>query len=72
MKKMLLASAIALSVSTAYAGGVAEPVMETAVIAERTSSSAAGIVVPLLLLLLVAALVTSGSDTPVEVFNPPL
>ena len=47
----VLASAFAVTASTAFAGGVAEPVMEPEVVAAATSSSAAGVIVPLLLLL---------------------
>lgn len=59
MKKIALAAALSVAASTAFAGGVAEPVMEAEVVAARTSSSAGGIVVPLLLLLVVAALVSA-------------
>ncbi len=58
MKKFALAAALSLAASTAFAGGMAQPVVEPApVVAAATtnSSSAGGIVVPLLLLLVVAA-----------------
>jgi len=54
MKKIALAAVLAVVASTAFAGGVAEPVMEPEVVAATTGSSG-GILVPLLLLLLVAA-----------------
>ena len=64
-------TAIALSsliAAPAFAGGIAEPIIEPEVIVEDTSSSAAGIVVPLLLILLLAAAV-SGSDDDVEILE---
>ena len=62
MKKLALALGLTVAASTAFAGGMAEPVMEPAVVAAATSSSSAGIIVPLLLLLLVAAAVSGGSS----------
>ena len=59
MKKLALAAAVSLAASTAFAGGMAEPVMEPAPVVEKASSSG-GIVVPLLLLLVVAAAVASN------------
>jgi hypothetical protein len=62
MKKLsLFAGAAMLVASTAFAGGVAEPVMEPEVVAAATSSSAAGVIVPLLLLLVVAAALSSSN-----------
>ncbi|MEH7828690.1 hypothetical protein [Gemmobacter denitrificans] len=55
MKKLALAAVLSVAATTAFAGGVAEPVMEPEVVEAATSSSAGGIVVPLLLLLVVAA-----------------
>ncbi|MCC0063435.1 MAG: hypothetical protein H6895_05005 [Defluviimonas sp.] len=55
MKKLALAAAISVAATSAFAGGMAEPIMEPAPVVEKASSSAGGIVVPLLLLLLVAA-----------------
>jgi hypothetical protein len=60
MKKTVAALVLCLSASTAFAGGVAEPVMEPEVVAAATSSSAAGVVVPLLLLLVIAAALSGG------------
>lgn len=60
MKKIALAAALSVAASTAFAGGMAEPTMEPAVVAAATSSSAGGIIVPLLLLLVVAAAVSSN------------
>jgi hypothetical protein len=63
MKKiLLLSSALVLSASvSAYAGGMAEPVMEPEVVEAATSSSSAGIVVALLLLLVIAAAASGGN-----------
>jgi hypothetical protein len=57
MKKLVLAAALTGAASTAFAGGMSEPVpdMPPVIIEEDTSSSAAGIIVPLLLLVLVLA-----------------
>ena len=56
MKKLALAAALSVTASTAFAGGMAEPVMEPEVVVKETSSSSsAGVLVPVLLLLLVAA-----------------
>ena len=55
MKKIALAAVLSVAASTAFAGGVVEPVMEPEVVEAATSSSAGGIIVPLLLLLVVAA-----------------
>ena len=59
MKKLALAAAVSLAASTAFAGGMAEPVMEPEVVVEKSSSSG-GMVIPLLLLLVVAAAVASN------------
>jgi len=61
MKKIALAAALSLAATTAFAGGVSEPVMEEEVVAAATSSSASGIIVPILLLLVIAAAVSSSS-----------
>ena len=55
MKKLALAAALSVAASNAFAGGMAEPVMEPEVVEANTSSSAGGIIVPLLLLLVIAA-----------------
>ena len=59
MKKLALAAAVSLAASTAFAGGMAEPVMEPAVVVEKSSTSG-GMIIPLLLLLVVAAAVASN------------
>ena len=60
MKKLVLAAALTAAASTAFAGNMAEPVIEAPVIVEETaSSSAGGIAIPLLLL---AVLAVAASD----------
>ncbi|WP_212522882.1 hypothetical protein [Actibacterium sp. MT2.3-13A] len=55
MKKVALAAALTLAATTAFAGGMAEPVMEPEVIVEDSASSNGGILVPLLFVVMVAA-----------------
>ena len=57
MKKIALAAVMAATATSAFAGGLAEPMIEAPVIVEETAatSSSAGIVVPLLLLAIIAA-----------------
>ncbi len=59
MKKFALAAAFAGAASTAFAGNVAEPIMEMApvVVMEETagSSSSAVFIIPLILVVLIAA-----------------
>lgn len=57
MKKFVLAAALTVVASSAFAGSLADPIIEAPVIVEEASSSSAGIIVPLVLLLLVAAAV---------------
>lgn len=61
LRKLLLCgtAALALYAGLAQAGGLAEPVMDPAVVEAKTTSSA-GIVIPILLLILVAAALASG------------
>jgi hypothetical protein len=59
MKKLALASAIALTATGAFAGGIAEPVMEPEVVEAKAGTSSAGIIIPILLLILIAAAVAS-------------
>ncbi len=63
MRRILLGgtAAFALSIGAAQAGGMAEPVMEPAVVEAATSSSSGGLIVPLLLLLIIAAAASGGS-----------
>lgn len=55
MKKLALAAALTAAASTAFAGGMDEPMMEAPVIMEETADSSANIWVPLILLAVVAA-----------------
>lgn len=57
MKKLVLAAALTAGASTAFAGSVADPVVEPAVVVEEAASSSAGVIVPLLIVALVAAVV---------------
>jgi hypothetical protein len=59
MKKIALAAALSVAATSAFAGGMAEPVMEPEVVVEEASSSS-GALIPLLLLVLVAAAVASN------------
>ncbi len=59
MKKLALAAALAVTASTAFAGGLVEPTMEPEVVVTETTSSSGGILVPLLLLLIVAAAISA-------------
>ena len=62
MKKLALAAAItAVAAGAAFAGGMAEPVMEMApVVEEASTSSAGGLIIPLVLLALVALAVANN------------
>lgn len=60
MKKVALAAVLSIAATSAFAGGLAEPIMEAPVIVEETTSSSGGIVVPLLLLAVVAAVVANN------------
>ena len=60
MKKIALAAALSVAATTAFAGGVVEPVMEPEVVAAATTSSSGGILIPLLLRVIVAAAVSSN------------
>ncbi|WP_343080377.1 hypothetical protein [Ostreiculturibacter nitratireducens] len=61
MKKLALAAALSAFATTAFAGGMAEPVVEPEVIVEETAGTSGGIVVPLLLLALVAVAVSHNN-----------
>jgi len=55
MKKIALAAVLSVAATGAFAGGLAAPILEPAIIIEETTSSSGGIVVPLLLLALLIA-----------------
>lgn len=59
MKKLALAAVLAATASTAFAGGLVEPVQEPEVV-EAQAASSGGILIPLLIVLLVAAAVSSN------------
>ena len=59
MKKLVLAAALTAAASTAFAGTIAEPVVEAPVIVEETTGSSGGIWLPILLLVIVGAAVAS-------------
>jgi hypothetical protein len=58
MKKLALAAVLAATASTAFAGGLVEPVQDPAPVVEQASSSG-GILIPLLLLIVIAAAVAA-------------
>jgi hypothetical protein len=55
MKKIALAAVLSVAATTAFAGGMAEPIMEPEIVKAATSSSSGGLIIPLLLLLVIAA-----------------
>ncbi len=57
LKAAIVASVIA---APAFAGNLAEPIIEPTVVAAATSSSSGGILIPLLLVILLAAAVSSN------------
>jgi hypothetical protein len=69
MIRTLLASAAIAGIATlpAFAGGMAEPVMEPEIIVEESTGTGGGWVVPLVLLAVVAAVASSsgGGDAPI-------
>jgi outer membrane cobalamin receptor len=61
LKKIALATALSLAATSAFAGGLVEPITPEPVVVDDTrTSSSGGIIVPLLLLLVVAAAVASN------------
>ena len=67
MKKLLagIASIILLGTATAYAGGMAEPVMDATVVEAATSSASQQIIIPLLLLLVLVAAASAPDGSPI-------
>jgi len=55
MKKIALAAVITMTATAAFAGGMAEPMIEPEIIETATSSSAGGLIIPLLLLAVLVA-----------------
>ena len=66
MKKLSLAAVLSLGATSAFAGGLAEPIVDAPVVAAATSSSA-GILVPLILLVLVGAAIALARPAPTPV-----
>lgn len=60
MKKLVIAAAMVAAASTAYAGSMAEPIIEAPVIVEETTSSSSGLLIPLLLLVAIGAAIALG------------
>ena len=58
MKKLVLAAAMTAAASTAFAGTIADPIIEAPVIVEETRGSSAGIVIPLIILAVLLAAAT--------------
>jgi hypothetical protein len=66
MHKLLVSVAtIAALAGAAYAGGLAEPVMEEEVVEAKAGTSGAGVIIPLLLLVIIAAVLAGDDDTAV-------
>lgn len=63
MKKLVLAAAISLAATSAFAGNLKKPVMEAPVAVQeaKKTSSSSPIVVPLILLAIVVAAVASSN-----------
>ncbi|MEM0934653.1 MAG: hypothetical protein AAF646_03640 [Pseudomonadota bacterium] len=59
MKKVALAVALSAAASTAFAGGLDEPIVEPEIIVEETGTAGA-ILVPLLVLILIGAAVAAS------------
>ena len=57
---LTLAAIVGLSASTAFAGGMSEPVMEPEIVVEESTGTSGGVVVPLLLLAVIAAVAASN------------
>jgi len=55
MKKIALAAVITMTATAAFAGGMAEPMIEPEIIETATSSSAGGLIIPLLLVAILVA-----------------
>ena len=67
MKKLLAgtASIVLLGATTAYAGGMAEPVMDATVVEAATLSASQQIISPLLLLLVLLAAASAPDGSPI-------
>ena len=65
--KFVTAAALSFALAApAFAGGMAEPIMEEEVVAEETAASSnAGILVPILALILIGLAISNNGDDPV-------
>ena len=59
MKKLVLAAALTAAASTAFAGSMADPVVEPEIVEEEAQGSGSSVWVPLLLIAIVAAAVAA-------------
>jgi len=59
MKKIALAAVVTMTATAAFAGGMADPIIEPEVIETATSSSSGGLIIPLLLIAVAAAAASS-------------
>lgn len=59
MKKLALAAVVSVAATSAFAGGLEEPVVEPVIIEEDTSGSNASWVIPVVLLALIGAAAAS-------------
>ena len=57
MKKLVLAAALTAAASTAFAGSVADPIIEAPVVVEEAAGTSSGVLVPLILLAVLLAAV---------------
>jgi len=62
MKKLILGAAFALAANTAFAGSIAEPMIEPTIVVEQASSSSVnhGVLVPVMFLLFVSTSILLG------------
>jgi hypothetical protein len=60
MKKIALAAAMSVATSAAFAGNVAEPVVDVVEVVEESPSSSSGALLPILALLIVGAAIVSS------------
>ena len=65
MKNLILAGALTLTATSAFAGALTDPIVEpTVIIEEASASSSHGILVPIMLLIALGVAVASGSSVP--------
>jgi len=62
MKKVALAAAVSIAASTAFAGGLDEPIIEPEIIVEDTSTGAGSWIVPAILAVLLGAAVAGSNN----------